>query len=109
MGAELHLQILPGSRKTPSRPMGTAVILLVIAVIAGAAVGTVVRVPGWVSPLALAAGVAAYVLGYALGYEDDTPGGGSGFQTGIAIGEVLLLVAVAAFTAVIAGALSRRR
>jgi hypothetical protein len=79
-----------------------------IAVLAGGAVGMRVRVRGWVPALILAAGLAAFALGFVLGYEDDTRGGGSGFETGVLIASALILVAIAAMSGFMVGAIRRR-
>jgi uncharacterized membrane protein YhiD involved in acid resistance len=68
---------------------------------------------GWacacaVPALILAAGLAAFALGFVLGYEDDTRGGGSGFETGVLIASALILVAIAAMSGFMVGAIRRR-
>ena len=73
--------------------------VLSIALLCGGVAGTRVRVPGWVPVLALVAGLAAFLLGFVLGYEDDTRGGGSGFQVGVVVGWTLIVIATAAMAA----------
>ena len=80
--------------------------VLVIALIVGALAGTRIRVPGWLPLLAVAGAVLAVAVGFVLGYEDDTAGGGGGFQTGLTVGAVMIVVAAGAAGAVMSG--SRR-
>ena len=82
--------------------------VLSVALLCGAVVGTRVRVSGWVPVLALVAAVAAFVLGFVLGYEDDTRGGGSGFQVGVGVGWTLIVFAIAAMAAFMARAVRLR-
>jgi hypothetical protein len=80
--------------------------VLVIAWIIGALAGTRICVPGWVPLLALAGAALAVAAGFVLGYEDDTAGGGRGFQSGLTAGAVIIVVAAVATGAFMSG--SRR-